>query len=103
MNIKANFIKLWDYKVNPKSRSKIRRNNSIPKFIRILITNNGSLTRNSSILHNQSTNILLIKQYAELHNHYSPLKKQDQIQKYTRQVWLIHDWNKKKFFLLSLI
>nr|YP_009314678.1 Hypothetical protein ORF_7 [Neoizziella asiatica]SCW23133.1 Hypothetical protein ORF_7 [Neoizziella asiatica] len=103
MNIKADFIKLWDYQINITSRSKIRHDKSIPKIIRILTTNNGSLTRNSSILHSQFINILLVKQYKELHNHSTHIKKQSQVQLSTRQVWLVHNYNKKKFFLQSQI
>ncbi len=103
MNIKADFIKLWDYQINTTSRSKIRHDRSVPKVIRILTTNNGSLTRNSSILHNQFINILLIKQHQELYSNTTKIKKQSHVQQYIRQVWLINDCNKKKLFLLSLI
>ena len=103
IHINSSFIKTWDCTITPQSISQIRNNKYIPQYIRILATNNGSFTRNNSILHNQLIKILLIQQYKELckiDKHYHYINKSNQ---YKRQVWLINDGSKKKSYLLNLI
>nr|YP_009314062.1 Hypothetical protein ORF_7 [Izziella formosana]SCW22316.1 Hypothetical protein ORF_7 [Izziella formosana] len=103
MNIHSSFIKIWEFNIAPQSLSSIRHNTSIPQYIRIIITNNGSFTRNNSILHKQLTKILLIQQYKENYTEFTPYTIIKPSNRHKRQVWLINDGNKKKFYLQNLI
>nr|YP_009314267.1 Hypothetical protein ORF_7 [Liagora harveyana]SCW22521.1 Hypothetical protein ORF_7 [Liagora harveyana] len=100
--INSSFIKTWDCTVNPKSLSQIRHNKSIPPYIRILATNNGSFTRNNSILQNQLINIILIQQCQETYRTNQRYHHINKLNQYKRQVWLINNESKKKFYLQNL-
>nr|YP_009313859.1 Hypothetical protein ORF_7 [Hommersandiophycus borowitzkae]SCW22113.1 Hypothetical protein ORF_7 [Hommersandiophycus borowitzkae] len=102
-NIHSNFIKVWNHTFTPTSKSQIRTNKLIPQYIRVLLTNNGSFTRNSTIIYQQLTDIILVQEYTE---RYSPeivdlnIKTYDT---YQRKIWLTNTSSKKKLFLLNPI
>nr|YP_009313655.1 Hypothetical protein ORF_7 [Helminthocladia australis]SCW21909.1 Hypothetical protein ORF_7 [Helminthocladia australis] len=101
INPDTDFIKIWQYNFFKQYKQSIRRGLAIPKQMRILLTSNGSFTRNSTIIYNKRTNILLIKQKHDLHKvQYNNIEKECKA-KYYREVWLTQDPDKKKLFLLS--
>nr|YP_009312836.1 Hypothetical protein ORF_7 [Helminthora furcellata]SCW21090.1 Hypothetical protein ORF_7 [Helminthora furcellata]SCW23950.1 Hypothetical protein ORF_7 [Helminthora furcellata] len=103
ININLKFIKIWTCRINTQSKSKIRQSKIIPANIRILLTSNGSFTRNSSILYNQLTDILLVQEYQRIYKTNTIIQHYNIVQNSKRQVWLIHYCNKKKLFLPNQI
>nr|YP_009314473.1 Hypothetical protein ORF_7 [Liagoropsis maxima]SCW22727.1 Hypothetical protein ORF_7 [Liagoropsis maxima] len=100
INIGKNFVKLWNYDFPSNIISNINHSNSIPQSLRILLTNDGSFTRNSTIINHLYTSITLIEQTKGFSTktlkkiaYQKPLPK-----KYNRHVWLT-DENKKKLLL----
>nr|YP_009315699.1 Hypothetical protein ORF_7 [Trichogloeopsis pedicellata]SCW24357.1 Hypothetical protein ORF_7 [Trichogloeopsis pedicellata] len=101
ININSKFIKVWNCTTSQTSTYKVRTNVYIPIYLRILLTNNGSFTRNSTILFNQLTDIMLIHQYTKSDKKVTLNSKYITATNCQRQVWLINYLDKKKLLLLN--
>nr|YP_009313039.1 Hypothetical protein ORF_7 [Dermonema virens]SCW21293.1 Hypothetical protein ORF_7 [Dermonema virens] len=89
------FIKVWQYNGPIRDKDSSQKMLAIPQPILMLLTSNGSFTRNSTILYNQLTDIKLIKE----EKHPSTGLINSTTRKYQREVWLTQNSNKKKLFL----
>lgn len=97
MTIIKHFIKVWEYNIN----SYIQRtplNTSIPKIWLAILTNDGSLTRNLSIIEKNSIHINLIQETKISLLRSNRISSDYSNKKYTeRSVWLTKDRKKLVF------
>lgn len=105
MTIIQNFIKVWEYNIENKIQYK-KLETFIPKIWQAILTNDGSLTRNLSIIESTNINISMIKEvpkYFLESNSISQINSANSSkQSKGRKVWLIKD-NTKVVFAQSLL